>query len=506
MKSICYFFVLLIFNYQVKAQFFGLLRKNPLNEYTNVFTKPHDDKYWVINQRDWGQTNSLMKDQILVYNHNLTLIDSLNLVKGFILSPYQPIRQNNSYFFSGIYYDTLVYPTIKARTVIIETDTNYKFAAYYPITNFASKAGWSKLIKINNNYFIGAYRNYPNNRITIFKLNSNFIKTDSIDFFSNLITLEKDFNNNLIVNTADVNVPCLNPNGGRLQKLVYDTNLVYRNCSIFDSLTTTTINYISTKIELFFLSSQVVPISNTRTFLFGSWKVGTAFGKAIEVGVFSIIDQNNKILKTNLITDSLNSFYIPVTCQFNSVNKNNVLVISIKGYNHSMSPFPQPQTTKIRVDMFDTLGNHIWAKMLGGNMYYYPRSIAPTKDGGIVIAGLRYDTTTVATNSLFTISESFLLKLDAQGNYNSVDVPSIATEKFLETRCFPNPANRTIILENSSKESAVLKIYDANGQLIVCDFSYLSGSPIQIETLPIGLYFYTINLKNGVGSGKFVKE
>lgn len=71
----------------------------------------------------------------------------------------------------------------------------------------------------------------------------------------------------------------------------------------------------------------------------------------------------------------------------------------------------------------------------------------------------------------------------------------------------PNPANHTLYIDFSSLDGAIpVRIYNAQGQMVLS--SHLQGAQtvIDVSSLPIGIYFVTVDDAHGAITQKFVKQ
>jgi hypothetical protein len=74
-------------------------------------------------------------------------------------------------------------------------------------------------------------------------------------------------------------------------------------------------------------------------------------------------------------------------------------------------------------------------------------------------------------------------------------------------KCYPNPSTGKITIETSDKtNNRSLSVLDLTGQQILKSQISQTNITLDISTLPDGLYFVKVVGKNGVQSGKFVKQ
>jgi len=78
----------------------------------------------------------------------------------------------------------------------------------------------------------------------------------------------------------------------------------------------------------------------------------------------------------------------------------------------------------------------------------------------------------------------------------------------LKVLVYPNPAQQKInvMLPSSGNVSADLEVYSADGRKYLEQIINQSKAELDLSTLPSGMYFLKVLSKEGVGTGKFVKE
>ncbi len=75
-------------------------------------------------------------------------------------------------------------------------------------------------------------------------------------------------------------------------------------------------------------------------------------------------------------------------------------------------------------------------------------------------------------------------------------------------KVYPNPAKKSMIFKFDNMETACLKIYSSNGQIVKnITFSNMDRIKIERESLHSGLYFYQLSNQKGLMySGKLIFE
>ena len=166
-------------------------------------------------------------------------------------------------------------------------------------------------------------------------------------------------------------------------------------------------------------------------------------------------------------------------------------------------PYYAKLKTKMSVTKLDTTGAVIWSKQFGGEMNYFARSVAFTRDGGCVVAGTRYDSTMQYPTKVF---QNFLMKLDADGSIVDVGIKDNGTFLNIKINCFPNPATKDIYFDLPFEENITVQIYNGIGHLILQKRNYVNLSTIDVQELEKGMYVYKISTAKHFYSGKLLKE
>ncbi len=225
--------------------------------------------------------------------------------------------------------------------------------------------------------------------------------------------------------------------------------------------------------------------------------------------VNAIFDQNDAIIKTNVISNNfINTNYPSYGNKPYAVQLPYIITVAAIGFTNIPSwpppfyPYYHEQKSKLVVNKTDTMGNVIWIKEYGGEMNYVGRSIAFTSDGGCVISGTRYDSTMYSPR----VSENFLLKLDANGNLNTVGLGKEFSRNGTSIRCYPNPGTDHIYFDVPFEEKIFIEVYNNLGALVLSVGDYKTMTSINISDLKPNLYYYKVQTRLNNYSGKFIKE
>ncbi len=149
------------------------------------------------------------------------------------------------------------------------------------------------------------------------------------------------------------------------------------------------------------------------------------------------------------------------------------------------------------------MANLIWKKSYGDDMFYRPVSIIQTLDSGLLVSGIRYND---AETSYPGVGQSFILRLDKNGDLVSVGIKENNASKFTSVNCFPNPSKDVIYFNAPFMQHYELLIYDVFGRLVYQNNEYENLKSINTQLLSCGAYYYKIKLKDNYVSGKFIKE
>lgn len=161
-------------------------------------------------------------------------------------------------------------------------------------------------------------------------------------------------------------------------------------------------------------------------------------------------------------------------------------------------------TNYIRYTKYDSVGNEIWQKNIGGEAQYYGLQTLATPDGGSMLIVRRYDSTIN-----YYEYDTYYIKLDKDGNQELNYLP-VATKKIATAYdgvvAFPNPTSNTIIFRYKTHEKVNITLLNLSGQIIRKLQAHFND-PIDVSELPNGLYLYNLQGMNGKMTwGKFSKS
>ncbi|MGB0404340.1 MAG: T9SS type A sorting domain-containing protein [Salibacteraceae bacterium] len=275
-----------------------------------------------------------------------------------------------------------------------------------------------------------------------FRTNNKFDLTDSIPFFS--------------------------AHGAARKLLSSEKSLIY------DNYREDTLPFSEKSVDVWLVDSK----GKKGTFKH-SGEANLKFGKAD-------IDDNTIFQNLDFIEE--NSIYISFASNF-KINP---------GY-----PF-EKKDTEVGLSKFQADGKVLWTKYYSDSTYAVPIKTMATSDGGALLVCNKYDW----RNTTGNFNDIWIIKVDSNGTFNSEDpnlgVGIIDYQANNKITVYPNPAKNEITFKNQ-EENSNLKIYNTNGTLV---FESVIGKlkTIDITDFNIGVYFYSVQNKSDVVSGKFVKE
>jgi len=156
----------------------------------------------------------------------------------------------------------------------------------------------------------------------------------------------------------------------------------------------------------------------------------------------------------------------------------------------------------------DSSGDTLWTATFGGTLYDSGRSVEQTSDGGYIIGGDYY---TTSTNSY----DFYLIKLAPDPNSIENNNLNPIPQSFSLQQNYPNPFNPSTIIKWQQPETGLvtLKIYDVLGREVTTivneelqageyevEFSTTGGG----DGLSSGIYFYQLKSGNYIETKKMV--
>lgn len=202
---------------------------------------------------------------------------------------------------------------------------------------------------------------------------------------------------------------------------------------------------------------------------------------------------------SNLVTDELGNLY--TTGYFYDT-------FTIGTYTLTNSD-PNAANSDYYIIKFDSSGNVIWAKSLGGLGQELISSISLDNAGNLVVAGyfgyVNFPSMTLGTTTLLNAggSDAFIARLGpvTEGITEKNNIDQLAV--------YPNPASQqlTVDLQNSTIENCI--IINALGQTVYNGANQINANhkiQLNISNLKAGVYFVKVRCEHGSYTVKFVKS
>lgn len=168
--------------------------------------------------------------------------------------------------------------------------------------------------------------------------------------------------------------------------------------------------------------------------------------------------------------------------------------------NYEVPPEFGYRQSKYLVAKFDTNLNLIWQKSFAvENSYLYLNKILATSDGGVLLAGNKFD---YVEHPNLPKRSVYIIKLDSNG----VVATGLEqdTPKANDFSVYPNPTSGNIIIESSANEKVLFELFSSTGQMVFSR-SFVGHAQLTVKHLSSGIYFYQVISKGRIPvSGKLV--
>jgi len=515
-KKILFIAFLLNFCFAGQAQFFALAYDS-VSPYVTVLPYPDDGNFRVVSFSHRFATGAQNRTSIKVYNAGRQYVKTINLIRGITLvNDYPPLRHGNHLLWPANFADTIIEG--RNSLAILELDTGFNYVDLHKLSTHTAQAQPSGIVGYSGGFIVGEYfSGVPPTRTGIstrlYKLDLNFIKKDSAWFEDELRLRTQQLVYNLIVGASDDITSSCSSTTQTTQKIVLDLNLAIVDCH---NLLATSIyfcydgggNMVLRFADVYKRKGIVFPLINSNNYIHAEVDYYNCTNSNVKYSVVkNAIYAGNTGLKAH-VNDHYPSntnylLYFSSNADYNAYNTINVTTVGLpEKYTvdrNFYKPYYAKDKTKILVTKLDISGNLVWKREYGGDMNYFPRSVAFTPDGGCVVAGSRYNDATMQATQLF---ENFLLKLDAAGDITGLN----ETDFIPGPVCYPNPASQEVYFDLPYASGNCIRIFNCLGQLVAANLNYGSGEPVAINNLTPGIYTYTVQAGARQWRGKLVVE
>jgi hypothetical protein len=464
------------------------------------------NRFQFLALRDVNQSQPTRKNhQIMTYDFSGQLLDSVNIPRGFSLVGF-PLKSNGYFYWSGVYLDTLTAIGTSQDAFVLKFDSLFNCIEQKKLNNLSQTIEIpSNVIKINNKLFV-AVKNFINNELKFYCLDNQLNKRDSVTLsgFYNVSELRQTFDNRVLI--AGNGFPPIAGAGGGAQKIIMDTLLNINTVFNLDSLTYVTaggsvVTGCSSQIGVDFLYFRIIPITSSKNFILGHYDVVyNATCNYRSNLVHTVIDNNNQIIKTTLISDSIRDIKYADNVNNVDFKNNNIYSVGSAGFSGGIL---QTNNSNILVCKSDTMGNLIWKKSYGDDMFYRPISIIQTLDSGFLVSGLRYN---YQSPAYLGIGENFILRLDKNGDMISTGIKDEENKNYNSFKFYPNPSKDFIKIDVPFVNEYEVYVYNVLGELLMQEKKFKNLTALNTQALSTGTYILKIKTKDTWLSGKFINE
>lgn len=389
--------------------------------------------------------------------------------------------------------------------------------------------------KVHNQYIIGCSRFLDSiQSIIILRVDNSFVKLDSVEFFpyggfNGLYDISPYGNRFLICGVAS-NVPGYNfrSYAGLINNdLSIDTIAQYMDSSLW-SVASRIIHY---KDKILFsgigyanapgFTAQII-MADTNFAIDSVYVLPNKFGSHLSMHPSSVDSvlyiagraPTRKIgkqygdlfvgkwhLRKGLLDTVIFGSYDTTNIEANlSVSANGKFIYFGGNINYDVPPEYGFKQSKYLVAKFDTALNMIWEKRIEvKKSYLFLNKILATSDGGVLLAGNKFD---YVENPTLPKRSVYIVKLDSNGGMTTgfSEVQPIRNS----FQVYPNPANNLIQIETDRVDEYSFELLNTLGQVVTKRDIKGKGS-IPVEHLARGVYIYRIYDKTAdICSGKIV--
>ncbi len=101
-----------------------------------------------------------------------------------------------------------------------------------------------------------------------------------------------------------------------------------------------------------------------------------------------------------------------------------------------------------------------------------------------------------------------IMEVDMNGSFSYSKIIYINQISANTISLYPNPANSTIYIDNTSEETLEIEFLNTSGKKVQNQLLVAGTNSISIEDLPVGVYIFHSKMKNSntISTGKFIKQ
>jgi len=248
-------------------------------------------------------------------------------------------------------------------------------------------------------------------------------------------------------------------------------------------------SFISSLADSGFIITAQVPLVNHN-----------CFGVTLRM-VSSVFGNDFKVKKTTILTPYSGYNYYPDKIYSGHTDRSgNIYTMALSTRIYSNNFHVNDFSTKIELYNFNSSGDLNWSKYIGGDNYYLPVSLCATQDGGVIVGGLVYDT---ANPVIQNVGSGFLMKFDSNGELVLTGISEHKRNKF---SVFPNPTAESVSISFAEMDRRKIRFYNSVGAKIHELNSEETNIKVDVSQWSAGLYLYEILGKEGISTGKIIKQ
>jgi hypothetical protein len=200
-KLLKYTLLTVFLNFKGYSQFI-ITQQPTVNDYFfSLLPQSKQNQFQFIVIRDRDRTSYPIKShQILTYDYYGQLLDSAYIPRGFNAISY-PLKYNGYYYVPAVYLDSLATSVNFQDSYVLKFDSLFNFIQKKKLNNVNQTIEIAtNIISINKKLFVGV-KNFINNDLKLYCLDSQLNKRDSVTFSGNYdaIELRKTFDEKILI-------------------------------------------------------------------------------------------------------------------------------------------------------------------------------------------------------------------------------------------------------------------------------------------------------------------